>query len=445
MQWSVERVLALAPDAAGARAGRDLANARRWAGLGRSEAALWGECSGSAAEPYRAAVDLAEPAFRCSCPSRKFPCKHALGLFLLHAASPDDLPAGSPPPWLEEWLAARARRAAGPDPASRAEPAATADPAKLAQEQARRARRRTARVDAGVDELERWLRDLARRGLGDLPSRPRQFWAQPAARMVDAQAPGLARLLHRMAGVPHSGAGWPERVAAHLGGLCLAVEGWRRLDSLPAELRHELRAVVGFTEAKEEVLAGPAVADEWLVLGRSVEQEERLRVQRTWLWASRAERPALVLDFAARQQPLDTSLVPGIALDAELAFYPAALPLRALVARRAGEARPICAFPGAPSFEAALRDFATALAGNPWLERAPMALRGVLPLRDGPGWCLLDAERALVPLAGGVPGWTLLALAGGRPIDVFGEWDGERLAPLSAWAEGRFVPLAAAS
>jgi len=29
---------------------------------------------------------LSEPAFKCSCPSRKFPCKHGLGLLLLYAS-----------------------------------------------------------------------------------------------------------------------------------------------------------------------------------------------------------------------------------------------------------------------------------------------------------------------------------------------------------------------
>ncbi len=44
-----------------------------------------GLCQGSGRQPYQARVDLAEPAFKCSCPSRKFPCKHGLALLLLFA------------------------------------------------------------------------------------------------------------------------------------------------------------------------------------------------------------------------------------------------------------------------------------------------------------------------------------------------------------------------
>ena len=43
---------------------------------------LWGLCAGSGKNPYQTIVDLSGPAYKCSCPSRKFPCKHALGLLL---------------------------------------------------------------------------------------------------------------------------------------------------------------------------------------------------------------------------------------------------------------------------------------------------------------------------------------------------------------------------
>lgn len=80
--WTPDTILALAPDAKSAKSGRDLATLRKWVTLGCHEQAVWGECQGSAESPYQTQIDLAEPAFHCSCPSRKFPCKHALGLFL---------------------------------------------------------------------------------------------------------------------------------------------------------------------------------------------------------------------------------------------------------------------------------------------------------------------------------------------------------------------------
>src|SRR3954447_16458808 len=109
MQLTAEQVLALAPDSGSAAAGRKLAGTKDWRGLGRSEAALWGECQGSAL--YQVRVDLADLTVKCSCPSRKFPCKHGLGLLLLAATNPGALPVGEPPEWLTSWLRQRAATA----------------------------------------------------------------------------------------------------------------------------------------------------------------------------------------------------------------------------------------------------------------------------------------------------------------------------------------------
>ncbi|MRT44910.1 SWIM zinc finger family protein, partial [Xylella fastidiosa subsp. multiplex] len=89
VRWSADQVLALAPDAASRKAGSKLGAAGPWSEAGSSdEGAVWGLCKGSGSKPYQTVVDLADaagPAYKCSCPSRKFPCKHALGLLLLWA------------------------------------------------------------------------------------------------------------------------------------------------------------------------------------------------------------------------------------------------------------------------------------------------------------------------------------------------------------------------
>ena len=107
---SRERVLAMAPDPAAAKAGQGQAVRVRWTALGHDEGAVWGECKGSGATPYRCQATLADGAARCSCPSRKVPCKHALGLLLLLAAG--EVPAASVPDWVADWLTAQVARAA---------------------------------------------------------------------------------------------------------------------------------------------------------------------------------------------------------------------------------------------------------------------------------------------------------------------------------------------
>jgi hypothetical protein len=426
VSWSAEQVLGLAPDAKAAAAGRSQSAPARWSGLGSDARALWGLCQGSGAKPYETAVDLGEPAFRCSCPSRKFPCKHGLGLMLLWAHDAGALPAGEPPGWAAEWLAARdARASAAPAPAPR-RAAAPADPDAAQQ----RARRREERVAAGVEELERWLADLVRQGLAQAEQRRRDDWEQMAARLVDAQAPGLARQVRRLAYAVGTGDAWPERVLARAGALHLLLGAYRRRDALPPPLRAEVRTLVGWTTPAEEVLAGPRTRDRWHVAGQLTEEDERLRTRRTWLRGEAGGRYALLLDFAAGAQSLPPAPPVGRVVDAEVAFYPGALPLRALIAEQTD-------LPGAAelegaSVEALYAERARALAANPWLERLPVAVAGV-PVRRDEAWALADAHGDALGLhrrfAGG---FELLALSGGAPLTVFGEWDDGGLLPLAA-------------
>jgi len=180
-------------------------------------------------------------------------------------------------------------------------------------------------------------------------------------------------------------------------------------------------------------------------LGQRVEEEDRLRAQRIWLWGERSGRAALILHFAHAQQPLDASFVTGAVIEAELVFFPGAYPLRAIVKERGGGAsRPPERISGYPKIADAHEAFAGAIAANPWLEKFPMRLLNVTPLRhnhvNSEMWFVRDAEGRALKLAPRFEfGWTMLALSGGREIDIFGEWDGDHLWPLSAFADNRFA------
>src|ERR671926_1761167 len=190
MNYSAEQIIALAPDAASAKAGRNLATASKWRNVGQNERALWGECQGSGAKPYQIVIDLNEPAFKCSCPSRKFPCKHALGLFLL-IANQSVTGNTTVPDWVGEWLLKRdqqlQRRSEGAKKAEEEPDEATL--ARRASQKAKRTLDREAKVVAGLKELELWLRDLLRHGLASAQTRSFDYWEQMAARLIDAQAP----------------------------------------------------------------------------------------------------------------------------------------------------------------------------------------------------------------------------------------------------------------
>ena len=111
MHWTEEQILALAPDTASVKAGKGQANIGKWPSLGATNEVLWGEVKGSGSKPYQTRIDLKQVGYKCSCPSRKFPCKHAIGLFLLHVRTPESFSSTAPPEWVTSWLEQRTKRA----------------------------------------------------------------------------------------------------------------------------------------------------------------------------------------------------------------------------------------------------------------------------------------------------------------------------------------------
>ena len=426
-RWSPAQVAALAPDAGSARAARGVAGPGHWGAAGRLDYILWGLCRGSRAQPYQVCVDLTGPAYRCSCPSRKVPCKHALGLLFRWADG--GAREGPAPDFAHEWAAARAARATTPRAPGTKDPAAAA----------KRAQQRRDRVAGGMTELRQWLDDQVQQGLAGAAQSYRPFETM-AARLIDAQAPAAASAVRRIGGYAGVGRQWADRMLGDLALLRLLVSAWERLDALPLPLAATIRTRIGFPVSSDDVLAGPLIRDRWQVLGRVETDDGALITRRTWLRGAECGRFALLLEFAPLGQPFTGDVVPGTELDADVCFYPAALPMRALIAERYGEARPLVDPAGAVGSRAALAGWAAALAAEPWRYDAPVLLGGVAPGADG--W-LIDATGEALPLA---PGhrepWWLLALAGGAPATVAAEWSPSGLRPLGAWAAGRYAAAA---
>lgn len=436
--WTTDQVLTLAPDASSVKAGKGLARDSRWANLGQSERAIWGECQGSGSRPYQARIDLEGPAFKCTCPSRKFPCKHSLGLFLLYVENPGAFPAGDPPGWVADWLSGRAERAE--KKARQAAEEKPPDPEQQAKRQAARARR----IEQGIEELDLWLRDLIRHGLAWVQTQPMDFWNNMAARLVDAQAPGLARNLRDMALIPATGEGWHERLLYRLARLHLLLRAWERRDQLSEEQLEDVRLAIGFPFPKEGVLAREGIQDHWVVLSQNIEEQpDGILAQRVWLWGRQSGRPALLLSFAHRMAPVfDNALPAGLMVDGELVYYPSAAPTRALFKQQQFLPPEFDGLGGHPSLEACLQDWADALGRVPWLDRYPLLLDGVRLSWDGDRWWAVDSACASLPLANRPAAlWPALSVTGGRACVLFGEYDGNMLNARSLVYGGRNHPI----
>ncbi|WP_338896475.1 SWIM zinc finger family protein [Streptomyces sp. TG1A-60] len=438
VRWTAEQVLALAPDATSRKAGSKLGAAGPWSDAGTSdEGTVWGLCKGSGSKPYRTVVDIADsagPAYKCSCPSRKFPCKHALGLLLLWSGDTTAVPSGQAPDWAEQWLAGRRGRAAERTTRTAAASGATSADAEAAR---RRAERRADRITAGAAELEQRLTDLLRGGLAATEQAGYGLWEETAARMVDAQAPGLAARVRELGALPGSGPGWPVRLLEECALLHLLDQGWLRREHLPDGLAATVRSRVGLPGSPE----GTPVRDRWLVLAQYDTSDSRLTTRRIWLHGTESGRTALLLSYGAAGRAPELSLPVGLAFEAEVSAYPGAGQLRAALGQRFTAPEPATVRPrGVAPAEAAAR-YGEALRDDPWLDSSPVTLTRVIPTPDGDSWQLADADSdlalPLTPSARSHPGlWRLVALSGGTPVAVFGECGHRGFTPLTAWAEG---------
>ena len=430
-ELTVETVVAQAPDDASVKAARGLVAPAKWQTLAGNDVTLWGECKGSGSRPYQVRVDLHDMACKCSCPSRKFPCKHALALMLLRVQNSDAFTSGEPPEWVAEWLASRQQRAERKE--EKEQKAKTVDP----EVAARRDAARWDRMAAGVDELERWLSDRIRYGIAQLSGKS-QSCRDIAARMVDAQLPGMAARLKEMEMLIDAGSDWPARLLGQMGEIQLLLDAFRQREALTPEEQADLRTALGVTMDKSDVADQPAIEDDWLILGQHVEEDGKLWRRRVWLYGKSCQRTALLLEFSHGAKRFEQSYVTGQAVRMSLAFYPGAAPVRALPLTTPV---PVASFsPPAISLPDALDAMTNILATHPW--QWPMLLRvnGVSLTQTDRSWQCQTAEGHILPtLLSAQARWELLAVSGGAAVTVVGEWDGQWLQPVSAWDAGEVI------
>jgi hypothetical protein len=483
VKWSVEQVEAVAPSPASITAAQPLATPLKWSGFGADDHALWGSCLGSGAEPYDTIVDHVGVGFKCTCPSRKAPCKHALALLLLWAR--DQVPPGTPGPAAETWISRRSTSAdqaqRAPNPAASAAESAPGDvdagvrdggpdendevtpepPTDGERDTARD--ERVERMMAGLTELDRWLDDRIRTGLADPALARYATWDDLAARLVDAQAGSLANRIRRLAGLVGATPDWQDDVLAELGLLHLLSQAGRHLGSLPGSLADAVATTVGWQVRKADVLGGVPDTDHWVVAGRSDQREDRIEVRRHWLRGTSSGRWALLLSFAAYQQSLDTSLEVGTSVHADIHRYPGPA-LRALMGERHANpvddlfplempAGPPAGRPPSQTVRAACDEIGRMLVAEPWLDRVPASVTAA-PALAGDRWSISDSTGSL-PLLGGLPavrrGRTipagdeglamLLAISQGQRVDLTIEWTPHGVVPLAVHLDDRSVDI----
>jgi hypothetical protein len=455
MSLPIDKIEALAPDQASLSAAVKL-KASSWPVLAVDGAAIfaWGECQGSGSTPYRVCIELSDLGYKCTCPSRKFPCKHSLGLMLLYAKSQQGFAEASVPDWVSDW-SGRRRGSSGketeqPKPRASLGEAMAEEPEKPRDEKAearaaeQRARLKASREDAilaGLEELDRWIEDALNRGLAGFMGEAAERCRTLAQRLVDAKAPALATALD---GLPGKVLAMPEHqrqeaLVEALGDFHLLAEAYRRQDRLPEGLKQDVRRLIGWTIERQALLDDPAALRaqaKWTVIACYSEvQPDKLRRTESWLIGEQdgESHAAVLLDFVpVAASSTSLPFIAGEQFEAELVYYPSAAPLRAVIASRTGGASegrhlPELVF----SLPQALDHHDELRTRYPWLKEWPVVIAAPDLSHEGRSGLWLRESGTVVPLAPQSFD-AALSLTGATITSLAGLWDGRYFMPSAA-------------
>lgn len=433
MNLTEEQILALAPDDSSKKSGKDLANPSKWVSKGFNDQALWGECQGSGSKPYQTQVDLTNIAFKCSCPSRKFPCKHGLGLLLLFSRQKNIFSESALPAWVSEWLGKRVEKQEK-QAEKKDEPVDEA--AQLKRQQAR-----FRKVADGIQELKLWLKDIIRNGILLMPEKGNTFFEGMAKRMVDAQAPGLANMIRQLGAINFYEEGWQSVFMERLLRTYIIAEGFNNVDALPALLQQDVRAGIGFTQSQEELKKQEGITDTWLVLSKQTTEEDNVTTERFWLYGTKTNQYALILQFIVRGQGGQLSLMPGLFVEAELVFFPSVAPLRALIKKQlsTSSVTQFSKFKGWMHVAETETQYSSLL---PFGSDRPFIVQKLKPVQIDNRWWLKDEHDAVMPLKNERNViWNLLALSGGESLDMTVIGKEKRFEAVGVWNEEMYTIL----
>lgn len=431
MQYTPDQVMKLAPDDASAKAGQQLASNANWVVKYKHEKAIWGDCQGSGKTPYKTIIDIGNIAFKCSCPSRKFPCKHGIGLLLLFVANPDVFSSEKDlAPHVREWLDKREEK----------ETAKVEKEGKPADEtaKAKRAESRERKVNGGIDELRSWLKDVVRAGIMNVPQEAHRFALTITARMVDAQAGGLANQLRQINKINFYQDGWQRMLVKRLSAIYLITEGYKNCEQLPAEWQKELQTLIGWTTPKEEVLQSHTISDIWSVLSVTNTDEGNIITERIWLYGLGTQRFALLLNFYAGNAVSQQLFVPGMRLKADVVFFPGVMQYRALIKTHDVLTHGDAVINATTDAQALQDQITSQLAQNPFVEQIPFLLADVQIVLNGDRWAFRDFGGKGNAL--GNPHdecWQMLAFTKSNACNCFGVYEREQFEIHTLWVNNK--------
>ncbi|MBL3656918.1 SWIM zinc finger family protein [Fulvivirga sediminis] len=398
MSFSEEQIQSIAPNASAFSAGKKLSGNSKWESFGKSDRVIWGAIRGSGKNPHLTQIDLNDIAFKCSCPSRQFPCKHAIALMLLYGSQEQNFSVQEEPEWVSAWMdsrKARQEKAAEAPKKTKAKSAAKDTVAK-----------RLEQVQAGAAELELWLKDLVRMGLLELSFKSAKDFKKVAARMVDAKAPGLAFWVRELGQLNYKdGSVWQDESLKLISKLFLLIQAIKNYDQYDSQWQYTIRTLAGWSQSSKELLAdanAEVVDDHWLVVGQLEETNDDIVTQRNWLIGKRSNRKALVLNFSTRFSSFESIILPGSYIEGQLAFFPSVQPQRAVIKTQTNAADKFDAdFTFTENWLEAHHKKTELIKENPWSNDHLFILNNSKLILKNDTWFMADHDHYLMPLMKG--------------------------------------------
>jgi len=433
MNLTEEQILTLAPDESSKKSGKELANPSKWVTKGANEQAIWGECQGSGSKPYQTQIDISNLAFKCSCPSRKFPCKHGIALGLIYARQQNLFSHSTVPAWVNEWISKRSQR----DEKKAEKKDKPVDEA--AQEKRQQAREQ--KVSDGIEELLVWIRDIIRNGIINIPGKGYQYWDAVAKRMVDAQAPGLAGMIRGLSNINYFKEGWQTNFLDALLNIYLIAKGYLNKELLDPLIVQDVRNWIGFTIGQDELKEKQGVKDTWLVINKHISDEDNLTVERNWLYGIDTNQYALVLQFIIRGQGAGILLSPGMCIDAELVYFPSVSPQRALIKNQTtvAEKTPNQLY---NSWQDVAEAETIICSHFPVRSERAYVIKQLLPVHFNNAWWLKDLNDDIISIKDGYNKiWKLLAFSGGNALNMVVIGKENSYEPVGVWDHQTYKPV----
>jgi len=424
LTFTEAQIQSLAPNPAAFSAGKKLSAKEQWQSFAQNDRAIWGSIKGSGSNPYLTQIDITALAYKCTCPSRQFPCKHGIGLMLLYINHAALFKNEQEPEWVAAWMDKRvAKEKAKPAEKERTEE----EQEQLEKNRGKTQQNRLASVIAGAEELELWLKDLVRIGLLELPNKTQSDFDRMAARMVDAKAPGLGGWVKTLGRLNYEEeAEWQHETLAILSKLFLLVRAIRNHDTLSPLWQQTIKNLSGWSQSAKELLAdadAETLKDQWLVAGQEVEvTDDDITIQRNWLLGCTSNRQALVLNFGTKFTAIESTILPGTVIEGEFAFFPSIWPQRGAFKIQRRVKNDLDTQPAAFGSWQHIHTYRVEqLKIYPWLNDVVVILKDARLIKDSRHWIVCDTNKLYMPIVSSYDFskiLTWLAISGNRPTDM---------------------------